>query len=97
MFQQVSAFRVLDEHGLMEFWGETTRQGGMPAQSTFRVRNHGWTKESMLSFLPTDGWSYVVATDFDCVEIVSANPPLVTLEPGGEPDASGKTGGPHAT
>ena len=73
----VSAFRVLDEHGLLELWGadQTGRSG-----STFRVRNHSWAKESYLSFLMADtDYSYVVATDWDCLEIVCRLPPNVEL------------------
>ncbi len=80
-FAEVSAFRVLDEGGLTEFWKQTSLRGGRPAHSTFRVRNHAWTKESFLSFLASDGWSYVIATNLGCVEIVSWQPPIITLEP----------------
>ena len=62
-FQDVSAFRVLDEGGLLEFWRQTEslgRSGG----TAFRVRNRRWSRESLLAFLPgdEDGSSYVIAT-----------------------------------
>lgn len=79
-FEAASAFRVLDEHGLQELWEKTSEFGGRPGASTFRVRNHSWTKESPITFLASEGWSYVVATDFDCIEIVSAEAPLITRE-----------------
>ncbi|WP_154674637.1 hypothetical protein [Mesorhizobium erdmanii] len=79
-FEHVSAFRVLDEHGLLELWEKTRESGGRPARTTFQVRNHLWTKESTISFVTSDGWSYVVASHFDCVEVVTANLPSITLE-----------------
>ena len=80
IFENVSAFRVLDEHGLLELWTMTKRLSGRPAQTTFRVRNNSWCKESPLTFQITDGWSFVVATDSDCIEIVAAKEPAITLE-----------------
>lgn len=80
-FDSVSAFRVLDEHGLMQLWHKTDELGGRPGQATFRVRNHLWSEESPLSFLGTqDGWSFVIATGDDCVEIVARTPPKIELE-----------------
>jgi len=77
-FQDVSAFRVLDEGGLLEFWRQTEslgRSGG----TTFRVRNHQWSRESLLAFLPgdEDGWSYVIATGGECVEVVARDTPEI--------------------
>lgn len=74
-FDNVSAFRVLDEHGLLELW-----QGQRPARTAFRVRNHAWTRESPVTFLGSDGWSFVVATDDTCIEIVSASEPEIVRE-----------------
>jgi hypothetical protein len=73
------AFRVLDEHGLTEIWNASSEQGSRPAGTTFRVRNHGWSRESELSFFmgAEEGFSYMVATDWDCLEIVCRTPPLV--------------------
>lgn len=76
-FKAVSAFRVLDEHGLQELWEKTSELGGRPAASTFKVRNHAWTKESPITFVASDGWSYILATDFDCIEIVSVDAPSI--------------------
>ncbi len=79
-FASVSAFRVLDEHGLLQIWEETAKAAGRPARTTFRVRNHLWTKESVVTFLATDGWSYLLATEDTCVEVVSALEPDVVRE-----------------
>jgi hypothetical protein len=80
-FDTVSAFRVLDEHGLMQLWHKTEELGGRPGQTTFRVRNHLWSEESPLSFLGAqDGWSFVIATDDDCIEIVARTQPEIELE-----------------
>jgi hypothetical protein len=75
----VSAFRLLDEGGLLELWGS----GAWSGARTFRVRNHAWTRESLLSFTPVpDGWSYVIATHAECVEVIAPGPPQITLRPG---------------
>lgn len=76
---QSGAFRVLDEHGLTELWAASSEQGGRPANATFRVRHHGWSRESVLSFVTfaSDGYSYIVATDWACLEIVCPEPPDV--------------------
>jgi hypothetical protein len=79
-FKGVSAFRVLDEHGLLELWRMTEELDGRPGRTTFMVRNHAWCRESIVSFLPTDGWSYVLATDGDCIEVVCANDPSIRLD-----------------
>ncbi|MGQ3278712.1 MAG: hypothetical protein ACT6WE_19475, partial [Shinella sp.] len=79
-FPWVSAMRLLDEGGLLEFWGKTKELGSRPGQTTFRVRNHAWTRESLLSFLVTDGWSFVVASDNECLEVLSVAPPTITEE-----------------
>jgi hypothetical protein len=73
--------RLLDEGGLLEFWEKTKELGGRPGKTTFRVRNHAWTDESFVSFLATnDGWSFVIASDNECLEVLSANPPTITEE-----------------
>jgi hypothetical protein len=79
-FERVSAFRVLDEHGLLELWEKTKELKGRPASTTFKIRNHLWTKESPISFAHSDGWSFVVASDAACVEIVARTAPTITLE-----------------
>lgn len=79
-FAHVSAFRVLDEHGLLEIWKKTKEMGGRPGSTTFRIRNHLWTKESPISFLASDGWSYVAASDDYCIEAVAGNMPTIVQE-----------------
>lgn len=81
-FSSISAMRVLDEGGLAEFWQKTSEFGSRPGNTTFRVRNHAWTRESIFPFLSTeDGWSFVIATLNECLEVVSASPPIITEEP----------------
>jgi hypothetical protein len=76
-----SAFRVLDEHGLTELWEAGGEQESKRGNSTFRVRNHLWNRESMLSFamVGEGAYSYLIATDWDCLEIVTHDPPSVEL------------------
>ncbi|RVG27254.1 IS66 family insertion sequence hypothetical protein [Sinorhizobium meliloti] len=52
--------------------GRADAQAPRPGRITFRVRNHGWTEESPLSFMHerVGGWSYVIATDGQCVEML---------------------------
>lgn len=79
-FDAISAVRLLDEGGLLEFWGKTAEFGSRPGRTTFRVRNHGWTKESPISFLCSDGWSFVIASQNECLEVVSTDPPKIAEE-----------------
>ncbi len=80
VFPTIAAVRLLDESGLLEFWQKTSDLGGRPGRTTFRVRNHAWTRESPLSFQPTDGWSFVIASDNECLEVVSVAAPAITAE-----------------
>lgn len=77
--EPVEAFRVLDEGGLSDFWHQTKVLGGRPGETTFRVRNHEWFHESVLPWIDgtEDGWSYVIATTGDCIEVVSRDPPEI--------------------
>lgn len=78
-FNGVVAFRVLDENGLLELW-EASVANPRPAQATFRARGHQWTAESMLVFLDVGDeprFSYFVATDDRCLEVVCREEPDV--------------------
>ena len=81
-FEAISAFRVLDEHGLTDLWSRTAELGGRPGPTTFLVRNHRWLDESALIFATgsRENWSFVIATGTDCVEIVALDHPTVTIE-----------------
>lgn len=75
-FYGVSAFRVLDEHGLVEIWNA----GQRPNSAMFRVGGHGWTKESELSFLMAgQTYSWMIVTENDCVEVISGNIPKISF------------------
>jgi hypothetical protein len=80
VFPAIAAFRLLDESGLLELWQKTAELGGRPGQTTFRVRNHGWSRESILSFQASDGWSFVIATADECLEVVARSHPSITAE-----------------
>jgi|GEM_PF-1275881 len=78
-FNDVVAFRLLDENGLLEIWGASAVTP-RPAQTTFRARGHAWADESVLVFW--DGgnrsrYSYFVATMDWCLEVVSYSEPNV--------------------
>lgn len=82
-FAHVSAFRVLDEDGLTELWHASAKTP-RPAQTTFRVRGHKWQFESELSWLmggTEDFYSFMIATDGDCLEVVSSKEPSIELRP----------------
>jgi len=83
-FYNVGAFRILDEHGMQEIIEALEATNTYP---TFRVRHHGWSKESPLSFhMGTEGgWAYVIMTGWDCVEVLSINEPRVVFESQVEP------------
>jgi hypothetical protein len=79
-FERPMAFRVLDEHGLLDIWtasGETPR----PAHTSFMVKGHKWQQESELSwFMGGTEFSLMIATDWDCLEVVGPQP-TVELRP----------------
>jgi hypothetical protein len=80
VFPTIAAMRLLDEGGLLEFWQKTEELGRRPGRATFRIRNHAWARESVVSFLASDGWSFVIASDDECLEVVSATVPTITEE-----------------
>lgn len=82
VFEHISAFRLLDEGGLLQFWEKTEALGGRPAKTTFKVRNHLWAEESFVSFFlgTNDGWSFIIASDNECLEVLSAKEPVVSHE-----------------
>ena len=81
MFKDVAGFRVLDENGLLQLWDEMNKQSSRFAKSTFRVRNHLWMTESPLAFLGAkDSWSFVIATDTTCVEVICLEAPDICFE-----------------
>lgn len=85
VFPAIAAMRLLDEGGLLEFWQKTQKLGGRPGLTTFRVRNHAWAHESVVSFLGSDGWSFVIASDNECLEVVSVSAPIITEERASSP------------
>ena len=81
-FRKVYAFRVLDEMGLAELW-RASADRPRPTQSTFRVRGHRWQIESepqWVLFAEPGGFSYLVATENDCLEVVCSEPPVIKIE-----------------
>jgi len=80
-FQDARAFRVLDEGGLLELWA-ASQERPRPAQTTFRVRGHTWQYESPLAWVHGTAepyFSYMIATDWDCLEVVSYDAPTVKV------------------
>lgn len=80
VFHRVIAFRVLDEKGLLELW-DASDVNPRPASTTFRARGHKWSEESFLVFLSEGSelrFSYFVATDAHCLEVVCPEDPIVT-------------------
>ena len=76
-FNDVWAFRVLDEAGLVELWSASA-QIPRPSNSTFMVRGHAWQKESeLLWFHGESQYSFMVATDFHCLEVVTSTQPSI--------------------
>ena len=80
-FANVSAFRVLDEHGLVDLWNASKLQS-RPAQTTFKVKGHKWQTESELSWLmPGCEYSFMIATGWNCLEVIANCEPTITLLP----------------
>lgn len=76
LFESVNGFRCLDEHGLTEVWSEQR-----PKFNTFKIRGHGWHKESPLTFfMGNDGeWSHLIVTSDECLEVVCRESPIVKV------------------
>lgn len=80
-FLDARAFRVLDEGGLLQLWA-ASKTTSRPAETTFRVRGHAWQAESPLAWVhgsDETGFSYLVATDWDCLEVVVSEPPTIEM------------------
>ena len=78
-FTHVSAFRVLDEHGLTDMWLASSKEE-RPAHTTFKVKGHKWQEESFLTwFMSSCEFSFMIATGWDCLEVVSASEPTIEL------------------
>lgn len=76
-FEAAETFRVLDERGLLDIWGAE----GWKGVNTAKVRGHPWSEESFLEFFShsTDGWSFLIATDWTCVEVVTESEPDIVF------------------
>jgi len=74
LFESVNGFRCLDEHGLTEVWNNNR-----PNFNTFKLKGHGWHKESPLTFfMGNDGeWSHLIVTADECLEVVCSESPIV--------------------
>ena len=78
-FDEVIAFRVLDEDALLELWDASTACT-RPARTTFRTRGHAWTSESPLVFSDATQkcrFNYLVATNDWCLEVICRSEPTV--------------------
>ena len=81
VFSDVAAFRVLDEGGLIELWAQSAKTP-RPASTTFMVRGHTWQYESVLVWVHGTNepyFSYMIATDWDCVEVIAEEPPEIRV------------------
>lgn len=82
-FENVWAFRSLDEGGLCQLW-QASADTPRPASTTFRVRGHAWQEESFLMWVhgaDQEHLSYMVATDAECLEVVTREEPKVQILP----------------
>jgi len=77
-FESISAFRMLDENGLLEIWEARDTQS-IEFSNTYYIKDHQWSKESFISFYQSyqHEWSFLLATDFMCVEILSSDHPKI--------------------
>ena len=81
-----SGFRVLDELGLIAL-GVIPGSSPEAAVASVKVRGHGWSQESDALFhaATRDGWSFLILSGWECVEILGHDPPAVEIE-GTAPD-----------
>jgi hypothetical protein len=97
-FEQVAAFRVLDEVGVLQLWRASSTMP-RPRRTTFKVRGHAWQEGSKLVwFHVSDGncFSCLAATDDQVWEIVATSEPLVEVRPANVLRTP-ETGGLHST
>ena len=73
-FGIVNAYRCLDEHGLTDVWSSNP-----PKVNTFKIKGHGWHKESPLSFfMGSDSeWSFLLVTGDECLEVICRGEPKI--------------------
>jgi len=80
-FDDVSGFRVLDEHGLDELWN-ASKSTPRPVSTTFKVKGHLWQTESELSWIMKScEFSYMIATNWDCLEVITNSEPSTKIIP----------------
>lgn len=79
LFREVGAFRMLDEDSLLELGDKANSQ---ILGSTVRVRNHAWSRESVIGFLnhTKDGWSWLITSENWCIEILCLGEPHIDIE-----------------
>lgn len=75
-YENVNGFRNLDEHGLTDIWNSDH-----PDSNTFKIKGHGWHKESPLTFFMgnSDEWSHLIITGDECLEVICQSPPTVKV------------------
>ena len=73
-YESVNGYRCLDEHGLTEIWN-----GNPPKSNTFKIKGHGWSQESPLTFFMgnSDEWSHLIVTKDECLEVICQNTPTI--------------------
>jgi len=76
--EYISGFRILDEEGLSEVWTHPDYSLEKMGH-TIKIKDNLWSKESPLSFFhaSNDGWSYLITTDNECLEIISEKIPII--------------------
>ena len=78
-FEDVIAFRVLNERDLMEFWPECSTPNGW----IFQITAGGWLSQeasrpsSLIAAMNPNASEYLVTGEDDCVSVICQNEPVV--------------------
>ncbi|MCI5046885.1 MAG: hypothetical protein MRY59_05245 [Aquisalinus sp.] len=85
-FSYVRGYRMMDEVGFAYLARHTAKREQSVA--TARVRQHPWTEESpgLFDTAIKDGWSYLILSGDECVEIVSPIEPVIQKEKTSKPE-----------
>jgi len=78
-YHSVTAFRMLDEHGLLELWQALNELGDEQGYNSRLIKDHAWSRESPISFFHrhSDGWSHLICTGDECVEVLCPSAPEI--------------------
>ncbi len=69
-------FRLLDEGGLLEFWGSKDYDYNKLG-SLIKVKYSPWREESIIPFVYSNEYSFLIITCNECVEVITDDSPKI--------------------